>query len=406
MRRCDWLESRCSTSVCGVERRRRLVRAVGLDRREAPERLDQLLVLRHVLEVADEERAAARAGPLAPAEGEDRVAAERAQVLLRPEHGAAERVVAERGAVDQVLGDDRRLVVGARDLLDHDAALAVELLLVELRAPDEVGQQVDRLADHLGAAGDVERDEVVRRVGVEHRAHPLGRLVDLAVVVVLLAALEHEMLEEVGHPVLLRALGPRAGLEGHEHGHRAGAGQVDPVQGQPVREGGGVDLRHAQDGTCGRAIRLAGRGARGGANTLQVAHGCHRTSHPPPHRARAAAPARRRRPRPGRRDRLPLGLEEVPERRHGPGGRDVRDPPGRVRLPRRLHRLGQVDDHAPADQGDRAQLRLDRRRRPRPRRDHAQEDPVLPPQPRRRLPGLQAAAEPDGATTTSPTRCR
>ena len=100
-----------------------------------------------MLEVADEERAAARARPLAPAEGEDRVAAERAQVLLGPEHGAPERVVAERGAVDQVLGHDGRLVVGARDLLDHDAALAVELLLVDLRAPDEVGQQVDRLAD-------------------------------------------------------------------------------------------------------------------------------------------------------------------------------------------------------------------------------------------------------------------
>ena len=74
----------------------------------------------------------------------------------------------------------------AGDLLDHDAALAVELLGVDLRAPDEVGQQVDRLAGHLGAAGDVERDEVVRRVGVEHRAHALGGLVDLAVVVVLL----------------------------------------------------------------------------------------------------------------------------------------------------------------------------------------------------------------------------
>ena len=66
------------------------------------------------------------------------------QVLLGAEHGAAERVVAEGGAVDQVLGDHRRLVVGAGDLLDHDAALAVELLGVELRAADEVGQQVDR----------------------------------------------------------------------------------------------------------------------------------------------------------------------------------------------------------------------------------------------------------------------
>jgi hypothetical protein len=54
-------------------------------------------------------------------------------------------VIAERRLVDQVLGDHRRLVVRAVDLLDHDAALAVELLGVEARAPDEVGQQVDRL---------------------------------------------------------------------------------------------------------------------------------------------------------------------------------------------------------------------------------------------------------------------
>ena len=69
----------------------------------------------------------------------------RLDVLRRAEHGPAERVVAERGAVDQVLGDDRRLVVGARDLLHHDAALAVELVGVDLRAADEVRQQVDRL---------------------------------------------------------------------------------------------------------------------------------------------------------------------------------------------------------------------------------------------------------------------
>ena len=63
-----------------------------------------------------------------------------------PEHGAAERVVAEGGAVDQVLGHHRRLVVGAGDLLDDDAALAVELVGVDPRPADEVRQQVDRLA--------------------------------------------------------------------------------------------------------------------------------------------------------------------------------------------------------------------------------------------------------------------
>jgi len=64
-------------------------------------------------------------------------------------------VVAERRAVDEVLRDHRGLVVGARDLLDDDAALAVELLRVDPRAPDEVREQVDGRADDLRAAGDV-----------------------------------------------------------------------------------------------------------------------------------------------------------------------------------------------------------------------------------------------------------
>ena len=261
---------------------RRLPRAVGLDRREAAERLHQLLVLGHVGEVADEERAAARARPLAPAKAEDRVAAERAQVLLGAQDGAPQRVVAERGAVDQVLGDDRRLVVRAGDLLDHDAALAVELLLVELGAADEVRQQVDRVPDDLGAAGDVERDQVVRRVRVELCAHPLGGLVDLAVVRVLLAALEHEVLEEVGHSVLLGPLGARARLERDEHGHRTGAGEVDPVERQPVGEGGGVDLGHGKQPTDGNdPVQEAGRkGSRGPERIpCMTAHGCHRTPH-------------------------------------------------------------------------------------------------------------------------------
>ena len=118
---------------------RRLVgrRASG----SAGKRAKQLLQLRlvgQVVEVADEEGAAARARPAALAEGDDALAREAAQVLLGAEHGAPERVLAEGGPVDQVLGDHRRLVEGAVDLLDHDAALAVELLGVDLRAADEV----------------------------------------------------------------------------------------------------------------------------------------------------------------------------------------------------------------------------------------------------------------------------
>ena len=87
-----------------------------------------------MLEVADDERAAALARPAALAEGDDPLARERAQVVLGAEHGAPERVVAERGAVDDLLGDGRRLVLVALDLLDDDAALAVELRGVDLRA--------------------------------------------------------------------------------------------------------------------------------------------------------------------------------------------------------------------------------------------------------------------------------
>ncbi len=132
-----------------------------------------------MLEVADEKGAAVGARPAALAEGDDALAREAAQVLLRAEHGPPERVIAEGGFVDQVLGDHRGLVEGAVDLLDHDAALAVELLGVDLRPPDEVAQQVDRSGRALGAHGDVEGDDVVAGVGVEHTAEALGGLVDV-----------------------------------------------------------------------------------------------------------------------------------------------------------------------------------------------------------------------------------
>ena len=77
------------------------------------------------------------------------------------EHGASEGMVPEGGLVDQVLGQHRRLVVRPGDLLDHHAALAVELVGVDSRTPDEVGEQVDGLRSGLRAGGDVEGHQVV-----------------------------------------------------------------------------------------------------------------------------------------------------------------------------------------------------------------------------------------------------
>ena len=123
----------------------------------------------------------------------------------------------------------RRLVVGPGDLLDDDAALAVELIAVD---PGRATKSVSRSAASSaasGAGGDVEGDQVVARVGVEHRADALRRLVDVTVGGVLLAALEHEVLEEMGHPVLLGTLGAGAGVEGGQDRHRAGPLHRDPV---------------------------------------------------------------------------------------------------------------------------------------------------------------------------------
>src|SRR5579884_2218933 len=62
---------------------------------------------------------------------------------------------------------------------------------------------------------------------------------------------------------------------------------------------------------------------------------------------------RRGRPVGSARDRVPGCLEGVPERRRRSRSGDILDRSGRVRVPGRLHWLGEVDRHAAADQGAR-----------------------------------------------------
>src|SRR5436853_218438 len=94
------------------ELRRGLVWLRRRQRREASEAILQHLGRGKVVEVANQERAGARASPAPLAKGDDRLAGERAQVLLGTKHGPPQRVLAEGSAVDQVLSDRRGLVVG------------------------------------------------------------------------------------------------------------------------------------------------------------------------------------------------------------------------------------------------------------------------------------------------------
>ncbi len=90
------------------------------------------------------------APPRAPAQRRSRNATIASRVNVRrcssgPSTGRPSGWSPNAAAVDELLGDRRRLVLVALDLLDDDAALAVELVGVDVRAADEVGQQVDRV---------------------------------------------------------------------------------------------------------------------------------------------------------------------------------------------------------------------------------------------------------------------
>src|SRR3954468_376757 len=137
------------------------------------------------------------------------------------------------------------------------------------------------------------------------------------------------------------------------------------------------------------------RGAGGWCRYPADGHGGDREARPAAAFAgRDAAHARGWLPDSGDGDRPALGHQALSERRPGSRRGVLRRLPGGVRLPRRRVGLRQVDGDPAADQGDRGDVRLDPRRRARAVGDPAQQGPVLPAQRRRRVPGLQAAAEP------------
>ena len=280
MRRCDWLESRRSTSVCGANG--------GAGSAEPSGEIDGKRPNASARSESSGRSArlpTRNAPPREPAHWRERKATIASRVNVRrcssgPSTGRPSgwSPNAARSIRCSATTDGWSL---ARAISWITTPRSRSSSGIDLRAADEVGQEVDRVGRHLGAAGDVEGHQVVRRVGVEHRAHPLGGLVDLAVVVVLLAALEHQVLEEVRHPVLLGPLGAGAGVERHQHGGRPSALDLDPVDREAGRDGGRFDARHRRNVAHPTGLRcrrakpyLKGRFAPG----AQVEHGSRFTS--------------------------------------------------------------------------------------------------------------------------------
>jgi cell division transport system ATP-binding protein len=255
------------------------------------------------VQVAHDERGPALRRPAALAEGDDAVAVKALDVLCRPEHRTSEWMLTEHRAVDQVLGHDGGLVVGAGDLLHDDAAFAVQLIGVDPGPGDEVGEQVGGLIGAFGTGGDVKCNEVVAGVGVEHGADLLGALVDIPVVGELLSTLEHEVLQEMGHPVLGLTLGPRAGVEGGEERHRSSSLDGDAMQAQTVAQVADSDLGHfsldtvaaKHHASCKKGGRRGGRPLRCGDPMAPVSRPTRRTAP-----ASAQGPTRHAAPSPTR----------------------------------------------------------------------------------------------------------
>ena len=137
---------------------------------------------------------------------------ERANRFGRAQDGPAERLVPERGLGEAVEDDVVGRIVRRADLLQDDMLLALQLILVEFRIHQNVGEDVDR-----------ERHVVLQDAREERRRLDARRGIDLAADILdvgrdlprraLARALEGHVFEQMGDAVLVVAFVARARLD-------------------------------------------------------------------------------------------------------------------------------------------------------------------------------------------------
>ena len=170
---------------------------------------------------------------------EERLARRGAHGLLAADDVPAERLVAEEELLVHAADEVARRVEVHVHLLDDDALLAVDLLGLELRVAQHVGEHVERDPAVLGRASDVVAGVLLAGERVELAADPVDLDADVARGRAPFGSLEEHVLGEVRDAVRLGRFVARAGCEEDEARrrrdlrHRGGQQAKSVVEGRP-----------------------------------------------------------------------------------------------------------------------------------------------------------------------------
>ena len=232
------------TGLAVRRQRHRLRRTTGLAWRDAAEELVQALV--QVFAKAATEPDHHALGPVPALEvGEERLSRGVPYRLLAPDDVPAERLV----AVQQPLVDRADVAPGRVEvhvhLLDDDALLTLDLVGVELRPLQHVGEHVERGVARLGGAFDVVAGRLLAGEGVELAADAVDLAGDHPGRRAALGALEEHVLGEVRDAVRLGRLVARPGREHDDAGDGLRGRHGRSQDTSPVCERAALEHRHA-----------------------------------------------------------------------------------------------------------------------------------------------------------------
>ena len=176
------------------------------------------------------------------------------------DHGPAELVLAEHAARGEVVHEIGGVVLDHRDLLEHDLALRTRALVLEARARSHVAHHVERERQVLVEHADVDDGRVRGRERVQLGAELVEDAGDLDLVVAL-AALEQQVLDEVRDAGLGRPLVARADVD--EDADRDRAHRLDLLGDDAEAVGKRCQLMHGPERTSAQGVRRRAASRRG-----------------------------------------------------------------------------------------------------------------------------------------------